>query len=191
MVPFQCFRDFATNWIFKKSKGPPFTISGIVRFIKRIFFNLNLSMNQHAKSEFCLFLRPSFFRHNATFFQFGFIEAPSTFTRNETFCEHRGHLGFLCDFLRKKKIRMLSSKNVFFQLGKKWFPSLIECNGTLWYSKISRFCNFDMFRNFVKNSKSMCDVALSMRLLFSLFSPFSMQNEDRARPSENAENEKA
>ena len=25
------------------------------------------------------------------------------------------------------------------------------CNGKLWYSNINRFCNFDMFRNFVKN----------------------------------------
>ena len=37
-----------------------------------------------------------------------------------------------------------------------------ECNGKLWYSNINRFCNFDMFRNFVKNSNPMCDVALSM-----------------------------
>ena len=37
-----------------------------------------------------------------------------------------------------------------------------HCNGKLWYSNINRFCNFDMFRNFVKNSNPMCDVALSM-----------------------------
>ena len=37
-----------------------------------------------------------------------------------------------------------------------------QCNGKLWYSNINRFCNFDMFRNFVKNSNPMCDVALSM-----------------------------
>ena len=42
-----------------------------------------------------------------------------------------------------------------------------------------------------ENFNSMCDVALSMWLLFLLFSPFSMQNEDRARPSENSENAKA
>ena len=43
------------------------------------------------------------------------------------------------------------------------------CNGKLWYSNINRFCNFDMFRNFVKNSNPMCDVALSMWLLFRCF----------------------
>ena len=59
-------------------------------------------------------------------------------------------------------------------------------NGTLWYSQ---FCKFDMFRDFVKNSNSMCDVALSMWLLFSLFLPFSVQNEDESRLSEDTENE--
>ena len=33
------------------------------------------------------------------------------------------------------------------------------CNGTLWHS---RFCHFDIFRNFAKISNSICDVALSM-----------------------------
>ena len=42
------------------------------------------------------------------------------------------------------------------------FNLMTECNGKLWYSNINRFCNFDMFRNFVKNSNPMCDVALSM-----------------------------
>ena len=28
----------------------------------------------------------------------------------------------------------------------------MKCNGKLWYSNINRFCSFDMFRNFVKNS---------------------------------------
>ena len=39
---------------------------------------------------------------------------------------------------------------------------LMVCNGKLRYSNINRFCNFDMFRNFVKSSNPMCDVALSM-----------------------------
>ena len=60
------------------------------------------------------------------------------------------------------------------------------CNGKLWYSNINRFCNFDMFRNFVKNSNPMCDVALSMWLLFSLF-PRNWQvlRQQRARTSKN------
>ena len=45
-------------------------------------------MDQHAISEIC-FLRPSFFGTVRFFFQFDFIDAPSTFTGNETFCEHR------------------------------------------------------------------------------------------------------
>ena len=56
---------------------------------------------------------------------------------------------------------------------------------------VQRFCDLDTFRNFVKNSNPLCDVALGMWLLFSLFSPFSMQNEDRARPSEKTENGEA
>ena len=60
------------------------------------------------------------------------------------------------------------------------------CNGTLWYSKINLFCNFDMFRNFVKNSNSICDVALSMWLLFSLFlRNWQVLPQQRARTSKN------
>ena len=67
----------------------------------------------------------------------------------------------------------------------KW-KSWIACNGKLWYSNINRFCYFDMFRNFVKNSNPMCDVALSMWLLFSLF-PRNWQvlRQQRARTSKN------
>ena len=45
---------------------------------------------------------------------------------------------------------------------------------------VKRFCNFDMFRNFVKSSNSMCDVALSMWLLFSLF-PRYFDNKEQER----------
>ena len=48
--------------------------------------------------------------------------------------------------------RLLHSGSVIYWIFK-------HCNGTLWYS---RFCNFDMFRNFFKNSNSKCDVALSL-----------------------------
>ena len=60
------------------------------------------------------------------------------------------------------------------------------CNDKLWNSNINRFCNFDMFRNFVKNSNPMCHVALSMWLLFSLF-PRNWQvlRQQRARTSKN------
>ena len=63
---------------------------------------------------------------------------------------------------------------------------LLSCNGKLWYSNINRFCNFDMFRNFVKKCNPMCDVALSMWLLFSLF-PRNWQvlRQQRARTSKN------
>ena len=63
---------------------------------------------------------------------------------------------------------------------------VLVCNGKLWYSNINQFCNFDMFRNFVKNSNPMCDVALSMWLLFSLF-PRNWQvlRQQRARTSKN------
>ena len=48
-----------------------------------------------------------------------------------------------------------------------------------------------MFRNLVKNSNPMCDVALGMWLRFSQFPSFAMQNEHESRPSENNENEMA
>ena len=55
-----------------------------------------------------------------------------------------------------------------------------------WYSKISRICNFDMFRNFVKISNSISDVALSLRLLFSLFlRNWQVLRQQRARLSKN------
>ena len=60
------------------------------------------------------------------------------------------------------------------------------CNGKLWYSNINQFCSFDMFRNFVKNSNSMCDVARSMWLLFSLFlRNWQVLRQQRARTSKN------
>ena len=71
-------------------------------------------------------------------------------------------------------------------LGLSWLVVYIHgnvtlnfCNGTLWYTKITRFWSLDMFRNSVKNSNSMCVVALIMSLLFSLFPPFFNANRGR------------
>ena len=79
-------------------------------------------MDQHALSEFCLFSRPLFFRPYAIFFQFVFIEARSTFTRNET------PYGFPHNATLFERIKPSIFERVFccFQLGKKWFPSLMR-----------------------------------------------------------------
>ena len=105
------------------------------------------------------------------------------FTRNFPLLYCHFHVS-LTEAMRIRSAVALASRktstvtNAFTELASTW------CNGTIWYSKISRFCNFDMFGNFVKNSNSMCDAALSMWLLFSLFRHFhckTMTRLDRAR----------
>ena len=78
------------------------------------------SLNQHAISQFC-FLGIVVFSALCDFLQVLFIEAPSTFTRNGTFCGHTGLLtGFsaLCDIFREKS-RILVLKSVLFPVGGK------------------------------------------------------------------------
>ena len=68
-VPLQFFKNFATEWLLKNLKGPPFTVFSIVRNFKMNNFCLKtrFSEAQHAISEFCFFFkRPAFFY--ATFF---------------------------------------------------------------------------------------------------------------------------
>ena len=55
----------------------------------------------------------------------------------------------------------------------------------------SRVCNFDMFRIFVKNSNSMCDVSLRMWLLFSLFPQFSKNREQTEQEHRERQNMRA
>ena len=74
-------------------KCPPFTVFAIVRFFKSNNYRLKITFSQaqHAISDFCFFLKTAVFSMRL-FFYFVFIEAPSIFTRNETFCEHKALL---------------------------------------------------------------------------------------------------
>ena len=74
------------------SKCPPFTVFGIVGFFKSNNFciKIRFSQAQPAISDSCFFKDRCFFY--ATFLNFVFIKAPSIFTRNETFCEHKALL---------------------------------------------------------------------------------------------------
>ena len=106
----------------KAQKVPPFTSFGIVGIFKIFIFRFKISVFSVNFSRYTRiwFLRPSFFRHHATFFQFVFIEAPSTFNRNKSFCE-RIELLWGFDTMRhfpKEKIGFFS-KNAFISVGGK------------------------------------------------------------------------
>ena len=64
-----------------------------------------------ALSEFCFF-RPAFFRYYATFSLLISSKPPSIFTRNKTFCEHRGLLRVFCT------VRLYSNSS----FSVKWYP---------------------------------------------------------------------
>ena len=74
--PFIFKKNFATEWLLKNLKGPPFTVFGIVRNFKMNNFCLKISFSeaQHAISEFCFFLKTGVF--SMLLFKFVFIEAP-------------------------------------------------------------------------------------------------------------------
>ena len=82
--------------MLKNLKGPPFTLFGIVRFFKMNNCCLKIWFSQalHAISDLFFFQRLVFFLRD--FFPFFLIcfhqSPPSIFTRNETFCEHKGLL---------------------------------------------------------------------------------------------------
>ena len=91
-VPIRFFWNFAIEWMLKNLTGPAFTVFGIVRFFEMNNFVLKLG-----------FLRPStlcqiFVSFSKTCFLCDFFsnsfssKLPSLFTRNETFCEHKGLL---------------------------------------------------------------------------------------------------
>ena len=77
----------------KKSQRAPFTVFGIVRFFEMNNFCLKIrfSQAQRAITDFCFFFKDWCFF--CDFFSNLFSsKLPSIFTRNETFCEHKGLL---------------------------------------------------------------------------------------------------
>ena len=144
----------------KSQTVDPFTFFGTIRLFKILFrfFSRKLDSQEAQrvpllqflaiqdfskllflvlKHQKCDFLRPSVFFGTM---RFCFIKAPSTFTRNETFCEHKGLLrvfGTMRHFPTKKS--EFCFENVFFcfQLGKSGFRVLSSMKGTFWVSRNS------------------------------------------------------
>ena len=86
------FRNFATEWMLKNLKVPPFTVFGIVRFFNRIIFVLKLAfLRPSTLYPIFEFLKTAVFSMRL-FFLICFHRSPSIFTRNETFCEHKALL---------------------------------------------------------------------------------------------------
>ena len=79
--PLQFFRIFLQQTGFSKNpKRPPFTTYGIVRFFKMNFcFKFWFPQLTSTLYTNFVFLRPSFFRHHATFFPICFYRSPFDF----------------------------------------------------------------------------------------------------------------
>ena len=109
--------NIPTEWMLKNFKGPPFTVFGIVRFFEMNNFCLKIrfSQAQHPLSNFCFFFKDWCFY--ATFFSNLFSsKLPSIFTRNETFCEHKGLLKVFgtVRFTGDLQLEMFSKNDEFF-----------------------------------------------------------------------------
>ena len=138
--------------MFKNLKGPPFTVFGIVRFLKRIIFVLKLGfLRPSTLSDF--FQRPFFL---CDFFSNPFSsKPPSIFTRNETFCEHKGLLKavgtirltgdlhqkifekFSLIFCFLKCFRLRKMFFLLFPVGEEWFLRFMRIpSGIFWRCKI-------------------------------------------------------
>ena len=94
----------------KAQRVSPSTLFDIVRFFNLIIFRFLKFL-----SELVL----SFFRQYATFFQFVFIEAHSTFTSSGTVCEHRGLLRVSGTMRHFPKGKIQFFQKFLFPVGKK------------------------------------------------------------------------
>ena len=134
--PFNFFLKFCDRMDVKKSQRPPFTVFGIVRFFKRNDFVLKLGFPRPSKLyPIFVFLRPFFL---CDFSQNLFSsKPPSIFTRNETFCEHKGLLGVL-GTIRLTGDHQKKFLNFFerFSCEKDGFRALCIPPGIFWRCKI-------------------------------------------------------
>ena len=118
MVLHNFFRYFATTGFSKNAKVHPLQFSHCEIFQNDSFwlYSSVFPLSQHhAMSEIHFFFKTVVFSALCDFFPTCGIKASTVFTRNETFCEHRGLLrvfGNMRHFRKKKK-------NIFFQ---KKFP---------------------------------------------------------------------
>ena len=153
----------------KFSKGLTFTVFGIVRFFKMNIFCLKIrfSLTQHALSDFCFYSKTGVFSMRL-FFYFVFIEVLSIFTRNETFCEHKGllkvfgtmrltgelHKKFekfqiflLLNFLFFQKcFRLRKMGFLLFPVEEEWFSRFMRIpSGIFWRCKIEEILTIISF----------------------------------------------
>ena len=128
--------------MLKISKSPLFIVFGIVRFFEIIIFVLKLGFLRPSPlcPIFVCFQRPAFFMR----LFFVFIEAPSIFTRNETFCEHEGLLKVFVHYATYRRPSKNFKKNFLnflffykgFRLRKMGF--LLFPVGEEWFSRFMR-----------------------------------------------------
>ena len=117
--------------MLKNLKGPPFTVFGIVRFL---CLKIRFSQAQHAMSDIYFFKDRCFL---CDFFSNLFSsKLPSIFTRNETFCEHKGLLKvFGTAIYRRPSVQFFFEKcRIFF-----FFCFFLK--------KFSVFCCFQLEKN--------------------------------------------
>ena len=130
--PFEFFCYFATECVFINQKGSPFYIfRHCATFSERIFFFENFKF--FSKKNVLRFLS---LRYSADLRRSRLV-----------------HFHFELSFQTVKQIKSTQNQPTILRYTLYYCIKNIEyCNGTLWYSKINQFWNFDMFRNFVKNS---------------------------------------
>ena len=146
------FWNFATESMLKNLKGPLLQFSALWDFSKGIIFVLKLG-----------FLRPStlypifvFFKDRCFFYaisKFVFIEAPSIFTKNETFCERKGLLNVFGTIRLTGDQHQKSSENF-----KKNFLSFLFLKVFRWERWV--FCCFQLGKNGFR------DLCVSLRVFF-------------------------
>ena len=133
------FWYFASNWIFDKPKDPLYNFRHCEIFPDSVWKLSQVFLARYNR----IFLTPGSFP--CDFFPICFFWNPlSIFTRNETFCEHRGLLrvfgskrltGDFIKIFRKKIVSSLVFRRFCcLQLGEKWFSSLMRIPwGIFWH----------------------------------------------------------
>ena len=164
------FWNFATEWMLKNLKGPPFTVFGIVRFFEMNNFCLKIrfSQAQHAISEFC-FLKTGFFsmllfsnlfsskpppQFLLKMKRFGSIKDCSRFSTlcdlPETFFKNffRKISNFFPDFcfFLKKCFRLRKMGFLLFPVGEEWFSRFLRIpSGIFWRCKIDEILTMSFY----------------------------------------------
>ena len=140
-VPRQFFDNLQQPGFSKSSKVPHFTVSGIVRFSKKVNLRFKNWFSHGTRPRYpnLGFIEPSFFRPYAFFLNLSLPKPPRFLLETK-----RGPLrvfGTMLNFPKEKKFFQRMS---FFQLMKISFRVLWSMKGTLW---VSRNCFLSFFEN--------------------------------------------